>query len=208
MSLLYLGLDPSRYKTDKAITHLPLIEIVPRPLTCPKLTMQFSELPHYTHILFTSQTTVDLFITACAHYEQSRPKAAVIAIGRATAERLKRARIDVTLTAKEKTQEGIMDALSGLNFDTSYIFYPRSSRARANLTHYLAARSIRHQVCDLYDTHLRRPDTCPNPDHFEHIVFTSPSTVDAYLELYKKLPHPQKIITLGPVTEKYILTLS
>ena len=47
MTVLYLGLDPSRY--PRPVLHYPILKIVPRAVTVPD---------SYTHLLFTSRQAV------------------------------------------------------------------------------------------------------------------------------------------------------
>ena len=43
-----------------------------------------------------------------------------------------------------------------------------------------------------------------NINHFKRIVFTSPSTIDNFIELYGKLPEGTEFITRGPVTQTHL----
>lgn len=60
---LYLGTDPSYYKAKGVqIIHYPVIQIVPRIDSCVKAA--YSKLSSYTHLLFTSKNTVQVFFSS------------------------------------------------------------------------------------------------------------------------------------------------
>ena len=43
-----------------------------------------------------------------------------------------------------------------------------------------------------------------NINHFKRIVFTSPSTIDNFIQLYGKLPEDTEFITRGPITQEHL----
>ncbi len=56
--VLYLGLDPSHYLSNKEVIHWPIIQIVPRPLSETALYQSLIKFKHYSHVIVTSKTTV------------------------------------------------------------------------------------------------------------------------------------------------------
>jgi uroporphyrinogen-III synthase len=66
-------------------------------------------------------------------------------------------------------------------------------------------RQIRFQACDLYDTVSQ--EICPKPDldQVDEIVFTSPSTVKAFVEIFGGLPRGKKCLAIGPITQQALL---
>ena len=83
---------------------------------------------------------------------------------------------------------------------------PRSSLSRPILVNFFQQRYILYQACDLYDTVAQALEPKPNLDEVEEIVFTSPSTVSAFLEIFGSLPKGKKLIAIGPVTEQVLLS--
>jgi uroporphyrinogen-III synthase len=53
---------------------------------------------------------------------------------------------------------------------------------------------------DLYETVAQRVEPVPDLRLFDEIVFTSPSTVDAFFEIFGHIPSGKKIVAIGPVT--------
>jgi uroporphyrinogen-III synthase len=210
--VLYLGTDPSHYVDEKAmIVHFPLIRILPKDFNEFKIQSQFADLCDYTHFLLTSKHAVHIFMQALRAYGFSLESLAdkkFLAIGPSTAEALKFYTVNHIQQPKTATQEGMMDLLDQLECEQAYFFYPRSSKARPVLSYYLRVRKLRHQVCDLYDTLDQEGALLPPLDKFDEIVFTSPSTVEAFYKLDTKIPEHIAIKAIGPITksslEKYI----
>lgn len=183
MATLYTGLDPKHYPGQ--VVHCPLIEIVP-------LFPNIIDLGLFTHFIVTSQTAAKLI--------QLPQNAFVIAVGRATADAIGRA----DLIAKDERQEGVIAILESMDLRGANICLPRSSRARRLIDEYLSGRGVRYQVIDLYDVQTKVHKKYPDLSTIQKVVFTSPSTVRAFIEVYGALPQGKELIAIGPVTQKAI----
>lgn len=200
--VLYTGLSTQHVLSDKEVEHLPLIEIVPRSFDCLEIQRAFVDMAHYTHVIFTSKSGVEVFFDCLKHYGTTRLEGKEIwAVGTVTARRLEEYGLQVSKVAKEETQEGLIHLLALEDLDQAYILLPQSSRARPALAQTLVLRRIRHQLCHLYDTRTKRPRILPDIKTFDEIVFTSPSTVDAFIEIFGQIPKEKKMTTIGPITE-------
>ena len=186
--ILYLGTDPSRF--GREVVHCPLIEVKPLPL--PDAVVR--DFDAFTHVILTSPNAARLWAAAKLQHKK------ILSIGRGTAEALKEAGWYCFATASPETQEGMIDLLKVACGGDSYLLYPRSSRARPLLANYLKEAGLKHQVCNLYDTVYLKPDPLPSLDDFEEIVFTSPSTIEAFLQIYGSLPKNKTLTCIGPVT--------
>jgi len=60
------------------------------------------------------------------------------------------------------------------------------------------------QECSFYDTTSVAPNPSLNLQQFDEIVFTSPSTVDAFIQFFKQLPHDKQLTCIGPITAAYL----
>jgi len=192
--ILYLGLDPSRWKRDKTLLHYPVIRIALRTISKP------ADWSSITHLIFTSKT-------AALHWEWFEGKQA-LAIGEATAEVLEKKGCS-PLVAPETTQEGMIELLKIIPLQNAYLFWPRSSRSRALLGTYMLSLvpKVRVQILDLYETIYQRPEPVPSLDGIDEIVFTSPSTVAAFLQIYGSLPKNKKLTPIGPITARALKDL-
>jgi uroporphyrinogen-III synthase len=191
---LYLGTDPSNYSHLQDLIHYPVIKTVPLPIP----QHLWDDFADYTHILFTSKNAVAIFFE---QLKQPLEGKQIIAIGTATAAKLAEYGCTANFVADDESQEGVIELLNQQDLTHAYIFYPRSSIARKNLEHFLMRRHVRHQVCDLYDTHLQKPEPVPDLSKVQEIIFTSPSTVKGFLAAFGALPKDKKLTCIGAITE-------
>jgi uroporphyrinogen-III synthase len=197
MKILYLGSDPARFAGDDEVTHLQIIEIVPRKVE--GLKWIFDDWEEYTHLLFTSKHAVSIFYEFMKGYGFS-PKHPVIAVGQSTAKAARERGWENLFSASDESQEGLLQALKRKNWGRSeYILMPRSSLARGTLLNFLLERDIRHQVCDIYDT-VPKEALLPDLEQFDQIFFSSPSTVHAFFSQIDRMPKRPKLEAIGPVT--------
>ena len=206
---LYLGTDPSAFESEGNfkghLIHFPVIEIVPKPLEDPELKRAWDDLGEYTHLIFTSKNAVSVFYS---HLESQKisvemfSNKTLIAIGKVTAAHLDMRGLKPNHIAEQEQQEGVITLLKRLDLENAYVFLPRSSLARPALTHFLNEEEIRHQACDLYETRAKIPDWVPDLESIDEIIFTSPSTVSAFLQIFKRLPVGKKLRAVGPITER------
>lgn len=207
---LYLGIrQPTGDITTKHL-HYPLIKIIPRDFNTPDIREAFLRIPKATHLLFTSQNTVSLFFKALDHYGlplSSFKGKYVIAIGKMTASCLQSYEIEADLVPTLETSEGIIQELNKLELRNSHFFWPHSALSRPALRDYFSANSHDYSEVVLYDTVPQNPGVHPSEKDFDQIIFTSPSTVDAYLKLFDNFPKGKLLKAIGPVTEKYLKDL-
>ncbi len=158
----------------------------------------FAIWPQFTHVIFTSQTTV-------AYWPGPWDKQS-LAIGDSTASALRKHGL-APLVAPFATQEGVIELIEVLRqsscppFNKSYFFIPHSRLARPNLIDYMKENQISFYSLELYDTLFQRLEPVPDLGDFDEIVFTSPSTVEGFLRIYGNLPQGKKLTPIGPVTE-------
>jgi len=195
---LYLGLSEK-----KGTTHCPLIEIIPRPFEREDIQDALKLFPHYTHILLTSKSAIPLLynhLKKMNFLEMWKSKETIV-VGKATAACLREYQIEPTAIASNETAEGLTEALQSLSLNKqSWSFWPHSSRARNVIPDFYENQKWRLASCPFYDTKTRRPDPLPDLDHYNEIVFTSPSTIEAFIEVFGKIPKDKKLTCIGPVT--------
>lgn len=188
--ILYLGLDSSRYNFQGELVHCPIIKTVPiLPLTAQALL----EWPSITHVLFTSPSAVN-------YWPLSLLDKQVIVVGNGTASQLS----VPPLIAPFATQEGVIALLETVDLSSANVLWPRSSKSRAILVDYLTAKKVRFQALDLYHTQTNIPAILPDLNQFDELVFTSPSTVHAFVEIFGPIPKEKKLTPIGPVTAKLL----
>jgi len=192
---LYLGIDPP-VTYERKIVHRPIIAISPRDPKSPEIAEAFHHLPQCTHLIFTSKNGVRLFFQALPPFIHLTDKV-FIAVGRATQALIEEHGFSVFIVAKEETSEGLVAELAHLN--NASFFWPHSSGSRPIISNFLKTLT----ECVLYDTipapHFQMPDL----SQFDEIIFTSPSTIEAFLK-HTSLPKDKILTCIGPVTESYL----
>ena len=208
-NVLYLGLDPSSYlkQVDVTLLHLPLIRIVPYSSDHPTLQSTFQQFSHYTHVIMTSKTTVKLMLQHLSYFGYSLADwqaKKTCAVGQVTASHLKQVGVDPWMVAQEETSEGLVEALPIDQLQEAWFFWPHSAQSRSVITDFLVYHRIRFEACALYETHSIIHAHLPSLEAIDEIIFTSPSTVDAFLQNFGKLPIQKQLTAIGPITENYL----
>lgn len=212
-TILYLGLNPPRALSNTTIIHYPVIRIVPRSFHSPEIIQAFHYWSKYTHIILTSRNAVQIlfaFLPFFGYDAVSLQKKQVIAIGKKTAEVLSLKGIRAAMISQEETSEGIVTELKKMgsqNWCDAFFFWPHSALSRQIISDYLTFEKIPYRACVLYDTYAQRPEPIPNLDEIDEIVFTSPSCVDAFLQIFGTLRRDKILTSIGPITQQYITSL-
>jgi len=193
---LYLGLDLEWFPRKEKCLHYPVIRT--EKMQSDALQKAFLLWAEFTHVIFTSKMAVRYWEDKCPWLGKT-----VIAIGESTGKELQERGVR-PFVAKVETQEGVLSLLDEMDLRSAYLFLPRSKRSRPVLTQYLEDKQIRYFALDLYDTVFQKIDPPPLLDEIDEIVFTSPSTVDAFLQIYGSLPKGKKLTTIGPITQRRV----
>ena len=202
---LYLGVDPTHFKSEKRVVHMPLIKIVRKEVASKDLSRIFGHLRDYTHIVFTSKSSVRIFLDYLKMHEHTVSELAhkqIIAIGHMTAYYLKEEGLFPSYIAADETEEGVVRVLSALDLKGSYVLLPKSSVPRFQLTHFLVEHEVRYQICVLYDALENIPFQKIDLEEIDEVVFTNPLTVDAFFSIYPEIPLSIKLHPLGNVTRE------
>lgn len=210
---LYFGLDPGHYqkKSPYEVIHLPLIQIVPRPFEDPLIQQALDCFDLVSHVLLTSRSAVfwwNQYLCQSAYPTSGWLKKELLAIGPATEKALEDLPNPWNRKATHKpeieTSEGICALLQKLSPAPSLLLWPHSALSRSLIIECLEKRQIPYQAPIVYDTLPKHPTILPPLEEFKELVFSSPSTIDAFLQLYQRFPEGLNLVTIGPTTEKYL----
>ncbi len=158
------------------------------------------KIQNYSHIVLTSPVAARYFFYLVDVFDLSLEKKHFLAVGGATKKGIDARNLPVT-TPSVATQEGMIDLIQNSPF-FSYA-WPKSSRARDKLEKELTLRNA--LIFDLYDTKTRSFNP-PSLQGVKKVVFTSPSTVDAFFSFYPKALRCIEWISRGPITKEYLLS--
>ena|SRR3990167_6356418 len=195
MRLLYLGTNPKRYQTTKTIVHQPLIQIEPISILPKEIDSIWAGV---SHILFTSPNAVHCWSQIASFHLDEKEK---IAIGIGTADALQQIG-QSCIQAAMATQEGVIETIRKM--EISFLLWPHSLKSRPVLQEFLKEKKIPFYSFALYQPVVQIPHPILDLNEFDEIVFTSPSVVDAFFEIYKIVPRNIKLTAIGSVTEKYL----
>jgi len=189
MRSLYTGLNPP----DSEVVHCPFIRIVPHP----PQTEMYERLPHITHLIFTSKTSVDLFFRYLPKTCDLDHKT-FFAVGRVTKSYLEKHGIKEVMSPRAETAEGLVELIDSCNLSKPKFLWPHSALSRPVISD--SCTPLFEYI--LYDTISIIPDPLPNLDNFDEIIFTSPSTVEGFVKAYGSLPKDKVLTPIGPITAK------
>lgn len=210
-TVLYLGLDAPQASGDVEIIHYPIIRIAPRNPSNPDIVACFSQIPHVTHLIFTSKNSVKIFADFLPFFGFDRSallNKTVIAVGGVTAQLLKKYGMPAHIVAHEETAEGVVKELKPLNLSQAHLFWPHSALSRPIIQNFFEENQISYCSCILYDTYSQQIEPIPDLAHIDEIVFTSPSCVQAFLKIFGPLPKDKILKPIGPITASSIGELS
>ena len=206
---LYFGTNPSRYATKRTLFHCPLIAIHPRPPEDLEIKKGLRQFDSYTHLLFTSQNSVKLLHSYLPHYGwqiSDWRKKKTLAIGNTTAEALKACSIHADFLPDQASSEGILELFDQIDLRNAFLFWPHSALSRPLIERHLTQKNIRFCASIFYATLPIQHGCLPALEHFQELIFSSPSTIDAFLQLYGPLPKEKILTSIGPITELHLKT--
>lgn len=199
---LYLGPRlPTLAFRDRWLHHAPLIRT--EPLHTPTLPILFHIA---SHLILTSKNAVAILMDKLQDLNliHELKQKEILCIGKATAEALSFLPNTKIAIAKEETQEGLLALVEKLPQDTTCLLYPRSILARPFLRQEIEKKGYRLLDLPLYKTVRDPVTTLPDLHPFQEILFSSPSTVDAFFDLNPIIPKHTKLQAIGSITEQHL----
>lgn len=197
--ILYLGLSSQNFISNNIIVDYPIIKIRPFNLNDKVFDEMWSQFELFSHVLFTSQTTVELLLN---HIDKEKlQQKELVAIGKKTEKKLWTYGLTSKVCSKE-TAEGVVEYIKDLK--NPHILYLHSKSSRPIISQYLQKHKISHFDGHLYETHTRLDNPKIDLDDFDEVFFTSPSTVDAFKIIFKEVPDRLHFLSIGPITDKYL----
>jgi uroporphyrinogen III methyltransferase/synthase len=215
--ILYTGSDPVAIPAGVRFTHLPLIRFEDQ--FWPELDAgQSSPLDpnlgpyadRYKAIIFTSRQTVrSVFARLYERGVDARSfmNLRVVSIGEATTKELRGHGLIPDIQATDDSSTGVVktfqDLITGgkLSADSN-ILLPCSDRARLTIREGLRAMGCTVDVVVVYKTLPPLAAPTIDPEFFDEIIFTSPSTVENFFGFFPKVPVRPILRTRGDETAR------
>lgn len=224
---LYTGTLPDIEKRNADYTYTPLIEINNSSIFSLKDALYDEENYEYykgkglawddddekkpKYVVFTSQHSISSTIECIPELLEEQENYIFISIGNTTTEALHNAGIKDVIQVEEDNRFGIIkwfekekEKYDEANARYEDIIYPHSSLSPEDIP--LALQELGFSVKSFvaYKNVMPEHPRLVNLNHFKRIVFTSPSTIDNFIDLYGKLPENTEFITRGPITQKHL----
>ena len=200
-TVLFCGLHPERYEHLGNILHRPMIDCVALDDYGP-LDTALERLNSFDWIVFTSGNAIKFFfhrLRATGRDARAIVPAKVAVIGAASAERLADFGVAADLCAGVESSAGLLQEFRRLGVRDKAILLPQSQIAGSELSDGLTELGAAVEVVPVYKTIQRDPGEIDFA-HIDQILFTSGSTVRAFVEKFGSVPEHIKVFCLGPVT--------
>lgn len=191
---LYLGLNPHNHPKRSFLTHFPVIKTEGYELSS-EIKQKWST---FTLLLVTSQTAARWIVSNNLTIKGLK----AICVGPYTAKILEAAGVSCILPQAFQA-EGIIDLLP--DFRREKILYLHSLNARFIIKNYLVRERFDFCALPIYDTLCTNLKPAFSLEEFDEFFFTSPSTVKAFIKIFKKLPQGKILRALGPITKETLL---
>ena len=200
--ILHLGTHPERYSHLGTIVHRPIIQCVETE-TGRQVNDCIRRAGQYDWIAFTSGNGVKFFFKKlCEAGLDSRifsnTKFAVI--GKATAERLLEFGIKADLTAAVESGKGLLDAFAEIDVTELSILLPQAKVSAAELPEGLSEKGAKIEKLAVYET-IEQDIEDIDLNDINQILFTSGSTVKAFVKKFGSVPEHIQALCLGGPTQ-------
>ncbi|MBL7152208.1 MAG: uroporphyrinogen-III C-methyltransferase [Phycisphaerae bacterium] len=199
--ILLPGTHPDRYKHLGAIIHRPFIKLVPiEDYTAADIVLK--DLGRYDWIVFTSTNGVKFFferLSAIGLDARALHSNKVAAIGSTTAEMLRSFGVLADMQPRLESSAGLLGEFAKLGVEGKRILLVKPEAGSPVLFEKLTAAAAEVEVVVVY----KNVDIEPEPvdfDYIDQLLFTSASTVRAFMKRFGSVPDNLKVYCLGQPT--------
>jgi uroporphyrinogen III methyltransferase / synthase len=202
--ILVTGTSAGKYEYLGEIVHTPLIEIVP----LKDYRFIRERLPkenEFDWIIFTSKHAVRYFLQALTDINidiRWLAGSKIISIGAATSRELMASRLFCDIEAEKESTAGIIDLFIERNLKGEKILLPCSELTTDVLQNYLGKLGYEVTKLPVYRNLQPQDPKLVDLKEIDIVVFSSPSGVRNFKNLYQKLPEHIRVISTGDITDK------
>lgn len=200
---LHCGTNPELYRGLGRIIAWPMIELKPIALDAQQRAKLNDDFNRADLVVLTSPTAVEHFmkiILALRSLQEVRHKVFAV-IGKHTGQTLEEFGVIAQIVSSEETAQGFFNTLTAVTrLSGKRILFPRSSLPNPFLKDSLENQGAQVAEWAIYantkPAHRDLPET-----RIDGVIFTSPSTVNNFLQDYKTIPAGWEVLAKGPVTK-------
>lgn len=203
---LYTGISVDDFKMDAHVVHTPLISIKNIEMN-DEIRYEMENLKFYHRIIFTSRYSVHHFFKKLFELGKdvrSLSHLSIDSIGKTTSQALREYGLIITPLSVSESSDGMVEFYKQNNVSGESVFIPRSNQGTSILPDGLKALGNKVCAINVYHTHMNKTIIKQDLDQFNGVVFTSPSTVNVFVEVYNEIPSHLKIKCRGLQTEKIL----
>lgn len=197
-NVLVLGMYPEKYEYLGNIVHRPMIDCVPLE-DYSSADSTLGRTGQFDWIVFTSANAIRFFferLRAVGLDCRALARARVAVIGRTSAERLSEFGIAADMRPNTESSAGLLREFAALGVKESKMLLPQSEIASNELPDGLAAMGAMVEKLPIYRTVEVDPGEI-DFDHIDRILFTSGSTIRAFVQRFGAVPAHIKAYCLG-----------
>ena len=202
-NVLVLGNHPERYKHLGNIVHRRIIDCVPIENYSYADTV-FKNISKFDWLIFTSVNGAKyLFERLYATGKDARAlsSAKIAAIGKTTAKRLSEFGILTDMIPKNESSAGLLEEFSKLEMNGRKVLLPQAEISSKELPDGLRGMNAEIEKVAVYKTVETDPGRI-DFGHIDKILFTSGSTVHAFVNRFGKVPEGITVYALGKPTQQ------
>jgi uroporphyrinogen-III synthase len=195
-------MHPEKYKHLGTIVHRQIIDCIPLD-DFSRADRILKNLNAFDWIVFTSANGVRFFferLNALGADARALASAKVATIGKTTAETLAEFGIVADIVPENESSAGLLAKFSSINVKNKKFLLPQSDIASAELPDGLVNMGVEIEKLTIYKT-IDIDPVDVDFDYIDQILFTSGSTVRAFVKRFGPPPPRIKVYALGPPTQ-------
>lgn len=200
--VLVLGTHPEKYSHLGTIVHRPMINCVPLE-DYSQLDEVLKRLETFKCLVFTSANGVRFFfdrLHSSGADARSLSPMKVAVIGKTTAQQLLGFGIVADIVPDTESSAGLLKKFSAIDMKNKNVLLPQAKVASKELSEGLIELGAKVDVVPVYQTVEMEPEDV-DFEHIDKILFTSGSTVRAFVKKFGKVPPHIKACCLGLPTQ-------
>lgn len=202
-AILVTGTHKEHFESMGKVIHQPLIEITRTPEA--GLLQKIENLHQFDWLFFTSRYSVRFFFETLRNSgKDSRylHPLRIASIGHVTSDALKEEGISPDLQAEDESSVGLLKLIQEKGIKAGKVFIPRSNIGLTVLPDGLSSLGWEVETFAIYTNKLPKGTVALDLEAVDKIVFSSPSCVSNFIQVYGVFPKNKEFIFRGKETEK------
>jgi len=200
--VLVLGTHPEKYSHLGTIVHRPMIKCVALE-DYSQLDDALKRIESFDWLIFTSSNAVRFFfdrLHSSGADARSLSPVKVAVIGKTTAKQLLGFGIAADVVPDNESSTGLLEKFSTIDMKNKNVLLPQAKIASKELPEGLIKLGAKVEIVPIYQTVELEPEDV-DFEHIDRILFTSGSTVRAFVKKFGKMPPHIKACCLGLPTQ-------